>query len=101
MARCTSPTRASASPAPAPGPRSRRFPSPVRDRPSSSRVPKTPVSLDDDIAEVEEAHARFYRAFEGLDLQEMETVWARGEHVRCIHPAWGLLVGWEAVRASW
>jgi len=59
------------------------------------------MSLDDDIAEVEEANARFYRAFEGLDLREMEAVWARGEHVRCIHPAWGLLVGWEAVRASW
>ena len=59
------------------------------------------MSLDDDIAEVEEANARFYRAFEGLDLQEMEAVWARGEHVRCIHPGWGLLVGWEAVRASW
>ena len=59
------------------------------------------MSLDDDIAEVEEANARFYRAFEGLDLQEMEAVWARGEHVKCIHPGWGLLVGWEAVRTAW
>ena len=59
------------------------------------------MSLGDDIAEVEEANARFYRAFEGLDLQEMEAVWARGEQVRCIHPGWGLLVGWEAVRTSW
>jgi len=59
------------------------------------------VSLDDDVAEIEEANARFYRAFEGLDLQEMEAVWARGEHVKCVHPGWGLLVGWEAVRASW
>jgi hypothetical protein len=58
------------------------------------------VSLDDDIAEIEEANARFYRAFERLDLQEMEAVWARGEHVKCIHPGWALLVGWEAVRAS-
>lgn len=59
------------------------------------------MSLDDDVAEIEEANARFYRAFEGLDLREMETVWARGEHVKCVHPGWGLLVGWEAVRASW
>ena len=59
------------------------------------------MSPDDDIAEIEEANARFYRAFEGLDLQEMEAVWARGEHVKCIHPGWGLLVGWESVRASW
>jgi ketosteroid isomerase-like protein len=59
------------------------------------------VSPDDDLPEIEEANARFYRAFEGLDLQEMEAVWARGEHVKCIHPGWGILVGWEAVRASW
>ena len=59
------------------------------------------MNSDDDVAEIEEANARFYRAFEGLDLREMEVVWARGEHVKCIHPGWGLLVGWEAVRASW
>ena len=59
------------------------------------------MTLDDEIAEVEEANAHFYRAFEALDLQDMETVWAKGEHVKCIHPGWGLLVGWEAVRASW
>ena len=59
------------------------------------------MSPDDEIAEIEEANARFYRAFEGLDLQEMEAVWARGEHVKCIHPGWGLLTGWDAVRASW
>ncbi len=59
------------------------------------------MTPDDEIAEVEEANARFYRAFEALDLQDMETVWAKGEHVKCIHPGWGLLVGWEAVRASW
>jgi ketosteroid isomerase-like protein len=59
------------------------------------------VSLDDDVVEIEEANAHFYRAFEGLDLQEMEAVWARGEHVKCVHPGWGLLVGWEAVGASW
>jgi len=59
------------------------------------------VTSDDEIAEVEEANAHFYRAFEALDLPDMETVWAKGEHVKCIHPGWGLLVGWEAVRASW
>lgn len=50
---------------------------------------------------VEEANARFYRAFESLDLAEMEAVWAKGEHVKCVHPGWPLLVGWEAIRASW
>ena len=59
------------------------------------------MTPDDEIGEVEEANARFYRAFENLDVREMEAVWAKGEHVKCIHPGWGLLVGWEAVRASW
>lgn len=59
------------------------------------------MSLTDEVREVEEANARFYRAFESLDIAEMESVWATGEHVKCIHPGWTLLVGWDAVRASW
>ena len=54
-----------------------------------------------DAAEVEEANARFYRAFETLDIEEMDRVWVRGEHARCVHPGWPLLCGWDAVRASW
>lgn len=59
------------------------------------------LTPDDEAAEVEEANARFYRAFEALDLAEMDRVWAHGEHVRCVHPGWALLEGWEAVRQSW
>jgi ketosteroid isomerase-like protein len=51
--------------------------------------------------DVEEANARFYRAFEALDLAEMEKVWAHGDHVKCVHPGWPLLAGWDNVRASW
>jgi ketosteroid isomerase-like protein len=54
-----------------------------------------------DAAEVEEANAAFYRAFEALDLDEMDVVWAHGEHVRCVHPGWPLLCGWDTVRESW
>ena len=54
-----------------------------------------------DLEEVEQANARFYRAFETLDLGQMEAVWAHGEYVKCVHPGWQLLVGWEAVRSSW
>jgi ketosteroid isomerase-like protein len=50
---------------------------------------------------VEAANQRFYRAFETLDLHEMDRVWAHGAHVRCIHPGWPLLAGWAAVRTSW
>jgi len=59
------------------------------------------MTPDDDTAEVEEANARFYRAFENLDLAEMDLIWAHTDHVRCIHPGWGLLSGWDAVRQSW
>jgi ketosteroid isomerase-like protein len=52
-------------------------------------------------ADVEEANARFYRAFEALDVAEMDRVWAHGEHAGCVHPGWPLLCGWEAVRESW
>jgi ketosteroid isomerase-like protein len=51
--------------------------------------------------DVEEANARFYRTFEALDLAEMEKVWAHGDHVKCVHPGWPLLAGWDNVRASW
>jgi len=50
---------------------------------------------------VQESNASFYRAFETLDLAAMERVWAHGEHVKCVHPGWPLLCGWDAVRASW
>jgi ketosteroid isomerase-like protein len=59
------------------------------------------LTPDDDAAEVEEANARFYRALESLDISQMDRVWSHGDHVRCIHPGWCLLSGWEAVRQSW
>ncbi len=57
--------------------------------------------MTDDQVAVAGANDRFYRAFETLDIAEMDQVWARGEHVKCVHPGWPLLSGWESVRASW
>ena len=54
-----------------------------------------------DEAAVVEANAGFYRAFEALDVAAMDRVWAHGAHVKCVHPGWPLLTGWEAVRESW
>jgi ketosteroid isomerase-like protein len=51
--------------------------------------------------EVVEANARFYRAFEALDVAAMDEAWAHDEHVKCVHPGWPLLTGWAAVRESW
>jgi ketosteroid isomerase-like protein len=59
------------------------------------------VIPDHETAEVEAANARFYRAFESLDVAEMDRVWVHGEHVRCVHPGWCMLAGWDAVRESW
>ena len=55
----------------------------------------------DDLTGVEEANSRFYRAFERLELAEMDGIWAHTEHVQCIHPGWPLIVGWPSVRTSW
>jgi ketosteroid isomerase-like protein len=48
-----------------------------------------------------EANAAFYRAVEELDLAAMEKLWLHESWVRCIHPGWDLLVGWDVVRRSW
>ncbi len=57
--------------------------------------------MSDVHTEVAEANAHFYRAFETLDLSEMDGVWSHGDHVKCVHPGWPLLIGWDAVRQSW
>jgi ketosteroid isomerase-like protein len=56
---------------------------------------------DDETLAVEEANLRFYRAFESMDIAEMERVWVRRDYTCCVHPGWGLLEGWDAVRQSW
>jgi ketosteroid isomerase-like protein len=56
---------------------------------------------DGERGELEEANARFYQAFEAQNLAQMDQVWSHGEHVRCVHPGWAMLEGWEAVRQSW
>jgi ketosteroid isomerase-like protein len=48
-----------------------------------------------------EANGAFYRAVEELNLAAMDRVWLHEGWVRCIHPGWDLLVGWERVRQSW
>lgn len=54
-----------------------------------------------DARAVLEANERFYRALNDLDLPEMDRLWSHGSFVRCIHPGWELIVGWDSVRASW
>ena len=48
-----------------------------------------------------EANKNFYSALQSLSLEEMESVWLTEEWVKCLHPGWEMLEGWEAVRESW
>ena len=56
---------------------------------------------DDTLTQVRRANERFYRAFESLDITQMEAIWIQTAHAKCVHPGWDLLEGWEAVRQSW
>lgn len=46
-------------------------------------------------------NAEFYAAFESLDMSRMEAVWLHEGYIRCVHPGWALLSGWDAVMQSW
>ena len=56
---------------------------------------------DPAVETLRETNTRFYRAIEQLDLPAMDRLWAHEGWVRCVHPGWEILVGWEAVRQSW
>jgi ketosteroid isomerase-like protein len=48
-----------------------------------------------------EANRAFYRAFESLDVAQMERVWLRDQRIVCVHPGWRRLSGWGPIMASW
>src|SRR5262245_15201104 len=50
---------------------------------------------------IEEANSEFYRAIEAGSIERMEDVWAHEGWVRCVHPGWDLIKGWDRVRESW
>ena len=47
------------------------------------------------------ANATFYRAFSEGDVEAMNALWSTRSSVACLHPGMPLLVGREAVLASW
>lgn len=48
-----------------------------------------------------EAEAAFYAAFQERNLDAMMAVWASDQDIVCVHPAGSMLIGREAIRASW
>jgi len=47
------------------------------------------------------ANRDFYAALEELSLDAMEALWLHEDWVRCVHPGWELLEGWQEIRESW
>jgi ketosteroid isomerase-like protein len=54
----------------------------------------------DDVDVVRSANDAFYRALETLDLPAMEKLWVHEAWVRCVHPGWDVVVGWDKVKES-
>jgi ketosteroid isomerase-like protein len=47
------------------------------------------------------ANRSFYESLEKFDLPAMKSLWYRGPGVRCIHPGWEAINGYEAIIDSW
>jgi ketosteroid isomerase-like protein len=54
-----------------------------------------------DEEEVLTANRAFYAALRSLDISLMAQVWSHEDWVRCLHPGWDLLLGWDEVGGSW
>ena len=63
-------------------------------------MPTPGLNMSDHDAVVE-ANRKFYRAFESLELENMEKVWLKDRQIVCIHPGWRKLSGWGPVMQSW
>ncbi|HXW16099.1 MAG TPA: nuclear transport factor 2 family protein [Terriglobia bacterium] len=54
-----------------------------------------------DEEEVLAANRTFYTALHTLDISLMAQVWLHENWVKCLHPGWDLLLGWDEVHGSW
>jgi ketosteroid isomerase-like protein len=63
--------------------------------------PETVLAMQSPENALRDANRRYYAAFELLDLNQMDEIWAHEDWVQCVHPGWDLLIGWEEVRESW
>ncbi len=57
--------------------------------------------MTDEEQKVAQANESFYRAFESLDIKQMEKVWGEEKEIECGHPGWRILRGRDAVMESW
>jgi uncharacterized protein (TIGR02246 family) len=57
--------------------------------------------MQPEVESVRSSNQRFYEALSSQNLLLMEDVWSHAPYVRCIHPGWNMLEGWQAIRDSW
>ncbi len=57
--------------------------------------------LESDEQEVMTANGAFYEALQHLDLAKMDAAWWHEDWVKCIHPGWELIQGWDEIHESW
>ncbi|MCH8028390.1 MAG: nuclear transport factor 2 family protein [Candidatus Dadabacteria bacterium] len=48
-----------------------------------------------------ECNDKFYSALSDGNLELMESVWLHDDKVKCVHPGWDMVKGWDAVKESW
>ena len=56
---------------------------------------------DSERSELIGANASFYESLESFDLARMKSLWFRSDGVRCVHPGWEAIDGYDAVIDSW
>jgi ketosteroid isomerase-like protein len=59
------------------------------------------VDQDDPRRAILEVNDAFYRAFEALDVEALDPVWADRPYTAVVHPGREILRGWAQVRESW
>jgi ketosteroid isomerase-like protein len=59
------------------------------------------LSVETEEEKVLAANLAFYEALQSLRLARMEAIWLQEDWVRCLHPGWELLLGWEEIQKSW
>ena len=60
-----------------------------------------PRQLETEEEKVLPANLAFYEAMRSLDIARMEAAWLQEDWVRCLHPGWELLLGWDEIQRSW
>jgi ketosteroid isomerase-like protein len=59
------------------------------------------VKMDEAKKKLIELNEKFYRALEKGDMSLMEDIWLVDNNVKCIHPGWPLITGWDEIKESW